>query len=606
MSEERSPLLKLGNIHISFGAVKALRGMDFDLYRGEIHALVGDHRAGKSTLVKMLSGDLRKEKGTIHLNEKKIDYFTPKTAMVNKIGIVHQQPSIIPSLNAVENIYAGRMKNIWMNPGYCRELAGKCEELFRRLGVHIDLKVRAADLSFEERQMVEIARALSLSPDILILDEITGKLSTSETEHLFRILKEYKEQDKAIIYISQDVEEVFRFADRVTVLKNGQRRGTENVRDLDRLKLLKMTYSFMLNEEEDEKTHRQLFLHKRFNESIINNLPVSVIIFDANNTVFISNHAAQKLLDFEKADTSGIGIRELLPLARINRIEEVMEKILARERSVWENLTLNNEKFINIKTYPLKDEDNTFMGTILLLEDVSMDHFIKEYLVRAEKISSIAELAAGVAHEINNPLEIIKNYVELLKRKNKDPDSAVKLTKIEGELKRLVEIVGSLLSFSRVKQIPDKKFDVIQLLDEVTLLLSHMLKTKRIKLNKQVDHGAAFVTGDENKLKQLFINLIMNSIEAVLDDGVINLYVRKDPDNGYVEISIEDNGYGIPLEIQEEIFTPFFTTKMTKKNTGLGLTICQYIVESHKGVITFKSEPGYRTIFTLRFPLAPE
>ena len=213
------------------------------------------------------------------------------------------------------------------------------------------------------------------------------------------------------------MDEIFKFADRVTVLANGQRRGTELVKDLDRFKLLKLAYSFMFNIEEGGGEHQQLSLIKRYNENIISDLPVGIIILDPENRVFMSNQAARRILGTEEASLPPAPIAQLLRERSVSGAAEIVEKVLARERHSWEGITVNNERFLLLKSFPLQDEDYRFTGTILMLEDVSMDHFIKEYLLRAEKIASIAELAAGVAHEINNPLGIIQNYVELLKAK---------------------------------------------------------------------------------------------------------------------------------------------------------------------------------------------
>ena len=246
-------------------------------------------------------------------------------------------------------------------------------------------------------------------------------------------------------------------------------------------------------------------------------------------------------------------------------------------------------------------ENMDFIGTVLMLEDVSMDHFVKEYLLRAEKITSVAELAAGVAHEINNPLGIINNYVILLKSMEMGREAKENLEKIENELSRIVETIGSLLSYSRSQQNTVRNIDIVSLLEETTTLLSHRLREKNVVLGRRIrDH--VHVPGDENKLKQLFINLIVNGIEAVLDGGSIEIDVARDALSGEAVIELHDNGCGITPEISENVFTPFFTTKMNKKNIGLGLSICQNIVESHSGSLSFKSEPGRGTVFQIRLP----
>ncbi|MEW5818193.1 MAG: ATP-binding cassette domain-containing protein, partial [Spirochaetota bacterium] len=417
-----APLLQLRNIHLSYRDLPVLKGVDFDLYTGEIHAIAGEHRSGKSSLIKLLSGDIKKQRGTIILKGNEIEYFTPQSAIKHGIGIVYQQVNIIPSLNAVENIYAGRMPAFWLLSRTNRKRKSKCLEIFERLDTAIDLRVQVGKLSIGEQQMVELARVLSLEPQIIILDEISSRLNPKEMENLFRILKEYREQGRAIIYVSPNVDEVFKIADRVTVLKDGHRRGTELVKELDRFKLIRLAYSLVLNIEDIPKEDRQLFFLKQYNEDLISNLPVGIIIIDPENKLHISNHAARKILALDEQNLGGQSVEELFSITKVSKHKEILSKILNRERYAWEGITVGNEKFIKLKTFPLRNVDYIFLGTILMIEDVSMDYFVKEYLLRAEKIESIAELASGVAHEINNPLGIIQNYVELLKLKKIDTD----------------------------------------------------------------------------------------------------------------------------------------------------------------------------------------
>jgi len=592
------------NIHLSFGEVAALKGVDFDLCAGEIHALVGERRSGKSSLVKILSGDLRRQKGTILLEGREVDFPTPRAAIRHGIGIVYQNLSLIPTLNAVDNISLGRLPKVWLRPRFSAEVKERCRKLLAELDVHMALDTPVGRLSLAEQQMVEIARVVSLEPDILVVDEISSRLNTEEMDQVFRLLTEYRRRDKAIIYVSTSVDEVFKFADRVTVLKNGQRRGTERVRDLDRFKLLKLAYSFMFNIEESEGQNQQLTLIKRYNESIISDLPVGVIILDTDNRIYLSNQAARRILGSDERSLPCVPIGEQLAAWHVSEAGDICEKIVGRERHSWEGITVNDERFLLLKSFPLQDEDYRFTGTILMLEDVSMDHFVKEYLLRAEKIASIAELAAGVAHEINNPLGIIQNYVELLKLKGLDGDGKEKLGKIENELSRIVAIVGSLLSFSRVSQVDGRTVNLGELLGEVILLLGHKLNQKRLTVRTSFTEQPLIVSGEENKLKQLFMNLVMNSVEAVLDRGLIEVALERKDEEGCAEVTVMDNGYGIPREIQDRIFTPFFSTKMTKTNTGLGLSICQHIVEAHRGTISFESVPGSKTCFTVKLPLA--
>ena len=598
--KNNQPILQLKDIHVFYDDIKALKGVDFNLYPGEIHALVGEHRAGKSTLVKILSGAVKKNKGKIFLKEQKFEYFTPLSAIKNNIGMVYQNINIVPSLNAVENIFAGQMIRKWNGFLDHSAMLEKAIDLFEKLKVKIRTDLPLNMLSEAEQQMVELARVLSYDPEIIILDEISSKLNPQEMENIYQIIFELKTKGKSIIYISHNMDEIFEFSDRVTVLKDGYRRGTEEINNLDRLKLIKLTYSFIMSREELEQDNKELYFFKKYNENIIKNIPVGVIILDRDNKIYLMNYAAITILDIKQKDILNQDMKILFNKNSIKESDKIIETIKFKKKISFDELNFKNDRIIKINIFPF-NEDYKFLGTIILIEDITKDRDFKNYLLRTEKITSIAELAAGVAHEINNPLGIILNYVTLLKKKKNDNDSTNKLQKVETELNRIAEIIGSLLSFSKLKNFPMRKINIIKVLDEVVILLSHKIKRKKINLIWSNEINEVNVLGDDNKLKQVFINLLINSIEAVLEGGIIEIKLNQNKKDEYVEIGIIDNGYGIPDDIIEKIFNPFFSSKVGKNNTGLGLSVCQHIIESHQGIISCENNEKY-TVFNVRLP----
>ncbi len=597
------PILIMRGINVSYGATAALRGADFELYPGEIHALVGAHRAGKSTLVKLLSGAVRKDAGEILFRGRRVEAFTPRSALRNGIGIVYQHLNVIPSLSAAENIFAGRMPKAGVFLLDHRRMREQAAALFERLSFPLDLDVPVSRLTAAEQHMVELARVLSFDPGILILDEVSSKLTPEEMERIYPLLLAFRGQGKSVISISHNLDEIFEFADRVTILKDGRRMDTERIEDLDRFKLIKLTYSFVLSREELGRQNRELFTLKRYNENILKNIPVGVIILNEEHLSYLINFAAVKILGLG-TDAAGRPFAELVSERDLPDKPRIMESIHARQELSLEEAVFRDGKTLKVSVFPFRDEDYVFLGTIVLLEDVSLDRSIDEYLIRAEKISSTAELAAGVAHEIDNPLGIVQNYVELLKLKELDQDARVKLGKIEKEVSRIERIVGSLLSFSKFAEASFHALDVGELLDEVLLLLEHRIAEKGISLDRGLPAEPVTILGDESKLKQLFVNLLANSIEAVPDGGTISATVCQDGERGTVEVTIADNGCGIPAEIMGRIYDPFFSTKKNRKNAGLGLSISQRIVELHNGILSCSSRPGEPTTFTVRFPRA--
>ncbi|RKX98268.1 MAG: hypothetical protein DRZ90_03435 [Spirochaetes bacterium] len=596
----QSLALKLINIHHNYKEIKALQGVNFDLFKGEIHALTGDHRSGKSTLAKIITGDEQKQSGEIYLNGNVINSFTPQSAIAHKIGMVYQEQKIIPSMTAVENIYIGRMPHFYISKKDKQRMNSECETLFKAFSIDINPSCPVHKLTEGERQVIEIARVISLGTEIIIVDEISRRFTPTELNMAFKVLHACKEQGKSVIYITSNIDEIFKISDRVTVLKEGVRRGTESVNSINRSRLINMAYSFVLNIEGKQENDKLLFLN-RYDESIIKDLPVGMILLDRVENILLINPAADKALGMK--DQKPRNLKELIKIFKENIRNEIIEKIESRELSVWNKISVDNNRFIKLKSYPIFTESGDFAGIDLFIEDISVDYITKEYLLRAEKVASTAELAAGVAHEINNPLGIMQNYIELLKLKKRDEEDISTITQIETELNRIVEIVGSLLSFSRVKNQGKRVLNINLLLDEIVMLLGYKINSKKLIITKKYRERDILITGQENKLKQLFINLIVNAIEAVLDWGKIEIGINKNPGEDSVTISISDDGYGIPEDVRKNIFTPFFSTKMTKTNTGLGLSICQHIAEAHNGLIIFSSIPGKGTSFSVQLPL---
>ena len=600
MKEPRDLLVSMRDISVSYDSVQALRGVDFDVAAGEIHGLVGEHRAGKSTLVKLLSGAVAKDSGTIKFKGREIQSFTPRTAIQSGIGIVYQNMNVILTIDSIENIFTGR--RLASRLGFLDEkpMENRARELFERLGVDIDPRARLEDLTEAEQLMVEIAKALSTEPELMIFDEISSKLTPKEMEAIYRLLFDFKKRGKSVVYISHNMDEIFEFADRVTILKNGTRQGTEEIRDIDKLKLIKMAYSFAQSREELEQDNRELFLLKKYNEDVIRNLPVGVIIVDQEGMVSIANFAALKALAVRGERILGSPLGDLLGSAGLERAGAIVAALADKEERCWDELPCGESSILRIKSFPFQNEDFKHLSTILVIEDITAERRLQDYLLRSEKIASIAELATGVAHEISNPLSVVLNYVDLLKRRPEGFDHE-RIAKIEHELNRIGDIIGSLLSFSRLRATPMKGLSLRSVLEDVRLLVEHRVREKSIELIMRAPPDDLLVFGDENSLKQVFVNLIINSVEAVLERGRIEVSARIMEPEGYVEISVIDDGCGIAPEILDRIFDPFFSTKAGKKNTGLGLSICQHIIESHEGAIVCSCDE--LTSMSVRLPV---
>ena len=238
MSEPAAALRVIG-IEKSFPGVLALKGVSFDVHRGEIHGLVGENGAGKSTLMRVLAGFFRPTAGQILLDEKAVQFASPRDAHDRGIAMVYQDTRLVPDLDVAQNIWLGR------EPGSRffvdrRRIERSAREILDRLGLRMPLDAPVRNLAFDERQIVEIARALTTDPPFLILDEPTSGLDRGETERLFVILRQLRVAGKSLIFISHRLPEVLSLVDRITVMKDGEVVGTVAHGEVDQDRLVSM------------------------------------------------------------------------------------------------------------------------------------------------------------------------------------------------------------------------------------------------------------------------------------------------------------------------------------------------------------------------------
>ncbi|WHH57272.1 sugar ABC transporter ATP-binding protein [Petroclostridium sp. X23] len=232
-SEKSSQLLKVSGIRKSFGGNHVLKGVDFALQAGEVHAILGGNGAGKSTFIKILSGALTPDAGKISFGGKELSELSPNEAFDLGIATIYQETSLYPDLSVAENLFVGR--EIRNKYGFIdwKTTIKRAEEIFERLGVKISPFAKLGDLGKATAQLIEIGKALSCDAKILIMDEPTASLSASETERLFQVIEKLKFDGTSIIYISHRLEEVFEITDRITVLRDGIIAGTVNTKEVD-------------------------------------------------------------------------------------------------------------------------------------------------------------------------------------------------------------------------------------------------------------------------------------------------------------------------------------------------------------------------------------
>ena len=224
------PLLRMSAITKRFPGVLALDGVDFEVAPGEVHALLGENGAGKSSLLKILSGAQQPDEGTITFSGAAVTLATPHLAQRLGIATIYQEFTLAPNMTIAENVFIGREPGAWPFVNW-RRMAADTAAITSQLGLQLQPMAFVRDLSVAEQQMVEIARALSMDARLIVMDEPTAALSASEVEKLFRIVRSLKERGYSIIFVTHRLEEVIEICDRYTVLRDGRQVGAGVVAD---------------------------------------------------------------------------------------------------------------------------------------------------------------------------------------------------------------------------------------------------------------------------------------------------------------------------------------------------------------------------------------
>jgi ribose transport system ATP-binding protein len=227
---EDNYILKVNNLSKHFGGIQALRGISMDIRYGEVHALVGENGAGKSTLMNALGGIIEPDEGEIFYKGQLVQFNNPIESLNAGIAIIHQELAMLPTLNVMDNLFMGRMKSKGGLVSW-KEMEKLTRDYLSQVGLELDPYAIIRDLSISQRQLIEIAKAVSMNASLIIMDEPNSSLSESETKRLFEVIHDLKNRNVAVIYVSHKINEVLQISDRISVLRDGQYIGTMDKQD---------------------------------------------------------------------------------------------------------------------------------------------------------------------------------------------------------------------------------------------------------------------------------------------------------------------------------------------------------------------------------------
>lgn len=362
---------------------------------------------------------------------------------------------------------------------------------------------------------------------------------------------------------------------------------------------------------------RQADLQEEYIASILQNSVDAIVFIDNDNKVQVWNRGAEMIFGYTEVEMKGETFHKLIPAdldaeTELNKIwEEVKSKGYISDY-ITKRLTKNGRSLtVDISRTLVKSAEGKILGSTAIIKDITKLTEIEQRIYNAEKLASIGTLAAGVAHEINNPLGVILGFTELLLEKfDTNSKEYADLKVIEENSNLAKKIVDDLLGFARVSEGQEEEIEVKRSIETVLKIAKITLKKHKIDWTFRAPDTLPMVQGDTREFQQVIFNLINNSAAAVpAVGGRITITVCKIKDE--IEINIIDNGLGIPMRIKPHIFDPFFTTKGVGEGTGLGLSLSYGIVKKLGGSISFNSrsredhpdEPS-STTFTVRLPIA--
>jgi len=343
---------------------------------------------------------------------------------------------------------------------------------------------------------------------------------------------------------------------------------------------------------------------KDFSENIVESLNVGVLAVDLDGAVESWNTQLERLIGVPRHEAVGNKLEEVLP-------SDLMAEIAARAgddriSSLYKFHMRNRagrNLVVNISIAPLVGKSGERIGRLILVDDITQRIRLEEQMVQTEKLTSLGLLAAGVAHEVNTPLAVISNYIQMLAKQLPSGDPRHQLIeKVVKQTFRASEIVNNLLNFSRTGAAEFTEVNLNSVVEETLSLVAHPFRTAHVQVTRNMQQELPSMLGSNNKLQQVFLNLFMNARDAMPAGGTVEISTASH--NGSVEIEITDTGSGIPNEDLHRIFDPFFTTKSSGRGTGLGLSVSYGIIKEHAGKIDVRSTQGKGTSFHLEFPAA--
>ena len=427
----------------------------------------------------------------------------------------------------------------------------------------------------------------------------------------------YKARHKRVIYaLAKKNAYLRRKIQRIEEQRIRQENIADNTRALLRRIIAENSDLLSLLEEKNNELERfatNLCYSKAQLRGILEHSPLFISLKDPHGAYLLASPCLEKALGLSTNGITGLTDQDIFPAEQATQLGEMERQAMEKLKSVGKELSLKiagQTRAILVTTYPLLNQNGTPWALGSIAMDITDKRRLQAEALHAAQLASLGEIAAGVAHEVNNPLNGIMNFAQLMKDEctaeghcGLFPDLSDRIIK---ECDRVVTIVQRLLEMSRKPHSDLCPCSIPEIIDDCLGLMRAQLHNDSIDVVTRIERNLPMVYANRSEMQQVFMNLISNARHAMQGDSLpklLEIDVDTFPRNGgklhMIRVSVKDSGVGISREVLSRIFEPFFTTKSPGQGTGLGLSICKRIVDEHEGNLSVQTEPGSYTRFLL-------
>lgn len=360
-------------------------------------------------------------------------------------------------------------------------------------------------------------------------------------------------------------------------------------------------------EYDRDRLAAKLEINQQYLKNILHTSDQAIMMVDQNEKFIAWNKGAEKIFGYKEDEIIGKPSSVLFPEGE--KYQKELEKIIADAKQIGHSNIVETERrkkngeliSVRLSVSRLPSSKGEYVGRSIIIKDYTEFKRLQAQIDQSEKLAVIGQLAAGVAHEIGNPLTSISSLVQILQRRSQDPFMNEQLVNIKENIDRITRIVRELVDFSRPPSYETALQDITDIIKTAIGIVKYDKRVRKVKFETDLKNTLPSINIAADQLLQVFVNILINALDATEGNGIIK--VKSSFDQNSIEVDFTDDGIGMDAETQKKIFDPFFTTKDVGKGTGLGLSVSYGIIKRFGGEIFVKSAPRQGSTFTIRLPI---